>query len=105
MTIHARPDQEIRIQEALQAGIIHSAEDVIDAGLERLRERYSQKDPATKESDARNLVELFANSPFAGLNMDFERDEDTGREIDLRTGNSSIQIFLPSLPGPGPNPL
>ena len=28
---------------------------------------------------AKNLVELFANSPFAGLDMDFERDKDTGQ--------------------------
>ena len=33
--------------------------------------------------EARNLVELFANSPFKGMNMEFERDRDYGREIDL----------------------
>ena len=32
---------------------------------------------------ARNLVEFFGNSPFAGLNMDFERDRDIGREVKL----------------------
>ena len=32
---------------------------------------------------ARNLVELFANSPFKGLDMKFERDKDYGREIEL----------------------
>ena len=32
---------------------------------------------------ASNLAELFANSPFAGLDMDFERDKDLGREIEL----------------------
>ncbi len=32
---------------------------------------------------AKNLAELFANSPFAGLDMDFERDKDFGREIEL----------------------
>ena len=35
MTIHPRPDQEIKIQEALQSGLINTAEDLIDAGLER----------------------------------------------------------------------
>ena len=33
--------------------------------------------------EARNLVELFANSPFKGMNMEFERDRDYGREIEL----------------------
>ena len=32
--------------------------------------------------EARNLVELFANSPFKGLNMDFERDRDYGRDFE-----------------------
>jgi hypothetical protein len=31
---------------------------------------------------ARNLVKLFADSPFAGFNMDFELDKDTGPEVE-----------------------
>jgi hypothetical protein len=34
-------------------------------------------------SQARNLVELFANSPFKGLDIEFERDRDYGRDIQL----------------------
>jgi hypothetical protein len=30
-----------------------------------------------------HVAEPFANSPFRGLNMDFERDKDYGREIVL----------------------
>ena len=37
----------------------------------------------THAPEAKNLVELFANSPFNGLNMEFERDRDYGREIEL----------------------
>jgi hypothetical protein len=37
VTIHPRPDQEIKIEEAIQAGLVRSAEEVIDAGLEHLR--------------------------------------------------------------------
>jgi len=33
--------------------------------------------------EAKNLVELFANSPFKGLDMKFERDKDYGRRIEL----------------------
>ncbi len=32
---------------------------------------------------AQNLADLFASSPFAGLDMDFTRDPDTGREVAL----------------------
>jgi hypothetical protein len=30
-----------------------------------------------------NLADLFAKSPFHGLDMDFERDQDAGREVAL----------------------
>jgi hypothetical protein len=29
------------------------------------------------------MADLFANSPFRGLDMDFERDQDPGRDIAL----------------------
>jgi hypothetical protein len=35
--------------------------------------------PATRKS----LAQLFAESPFKGLDLDFERDPDLGREISL----------------------
>jgi hypothetical protein len=31
----------------------------------------------------KSLAQLFAESPFAGLDLDFERDRDLGRDIDL----------------------
>ncbi len=31
----------------------------------------------------KSLAQLFAESPFAGLDMDFERDPDLGRDIEL----------------------
>jgi hypothetical protein len=36
MTIRPRLDQKMRIQEAIEAGLVHSAEEIIDAGLEHL---------------------------------------------------------------------
>ena len=31
----------------------------------------------------KSLAQLFAESPFRGLNLDFERDRDFGRDIEL----------------------
>jgi hypothetical protein len=31
----------------------------------------------------KSLAQLFAESPFKGLNLDFERDLDFGRDVDL----------------------
>ena len=85
MTIYPRPDQEIKIQEALSAGVIHSPEEIIDAGLEHLREHAPTS--AEPGSDASNLVELFA--PIRGLLTDeevdtlFSRNPSPGRPVDL----------------------
>jgi hypothetical protein len=49
------------------------------------RESRSQVDEADKNPDLhrKSLPQLFAESPFRGLDMDFERDPDTGRDIAL----------------------
>jgi hypothetical protein len=84
MTIHPRPDQEAQIQEALRAGLIRSAEDVIDAGLEHLHERARSAEP---RAEAKNLIELF--EPVRGILTDeevdtlFRRDPSPSRPVDL----------------------
>jgi hypothetical protein len=44
---------------------------------EKVRPKYER--PLGRKS----LAQLFAESPFAGLDMDFERDPDLGRDIEL----------------------
>jgi hypothetical protein len=103
LTIQPRWDQEIKIQEALRAGIIRSAEDVIDAGLEHLRERMPElsSSEAPGPSDAqlltvaerrkcegrKSLPEIF--EPIRGLLSDeevdrlFARNRSPSRPVDL----------------------
>ena len=64
------------------ATCIRSAEDVIDAGLEHLRERLQARQPAA-QAKKESLVEFFRSSPLVGLELDLERDKDTGRDIEL----------------------
>lgn len=80
MTIHPRPDQEQKIQEAIQAGLVRSAEEIVDAGLESLRERQ-MKQPADAGSTQKSLVELFA--PLRNFNLDFSRNRAIGRPVNL----------------------
>ena len=50
--------------------------------LERAAHRTTQ--PMRQRPVGRkSLAQLFAESPFRGLNLDFERDPDIGREIAL----------------------
>jgi hypothetical protein len=82
MTIQLNPEQEQVIGRAIQAGLIETADDVVEVGVETIKQRLIAHDKLSVPP-AKDLVELFASSPFAGLNMDFERDQDTGREVEL----------------------
>jgi len=46
--------------------------------LEQVDRPKRQRPPGKK-----SLAQLFAESPFKGLNIDFERDRDFGRDIEL----------------------
>ena len=78
MTITPSPDQERMIEEALHAGLIARAEEALDVGLERLRDRLAQRQAAQSK---KNLVEVFA--PLRGLNLEFSRNLSTGRPVEL----------------------
>lgn len=74
MTIHLRPQQEELIQAAIQAGLIRSAEEALDEGLNRLRDRMQK--PTKRPRGKKSLAQLFAESPFKGMDIDFERNPD-----------------------------
>jgi hypothetical protein len=90
VTVHLKPDQAQIVGEAIRAGLIETPDDVVDVGVETIRRQLNAGAEA-RTSDktlpvhqrARNLVELFAESPFKGLDLDFERDRDTGSNIEL----------------------
>ena len=88
MTIELKPDQEKIIREQLATGRYRSVDEVLDTALSNLPHG---EDSAVQRGEPRrrrrpgqkSLAELFAESPFKGLNLDFERDPDTGRSIEL----------------------
>jgi len=43
MTIHLNPEQERVIGQAIQAGVIRGADDVVDVGLETIRQRLEAR--------------------------------------------------------------
>jgi len=52
------------------------------------------KDP--RPPGRKSLARLFAESPFQGLDIDFEREPDLGRDIPLRTAFYWTPTSLPS---------
>ena len=52
MTIHLNSEQERVIGQAIQAGVIRDADDVVDAGLEAIRQRLEAQLASTAAMDA-----------------------------------------------------
>jgi hypothetical protein len=94
MTIEiTAPETEAMIASYLQTGAFQSVDDLLAKALVALRE----KEPVNVGSNLTNrerrklegrksLVELFAESPFKGLNIEFDESagsEDFGRDVKL----------------------
>lgn len=74
MTIEInKPELEALIQERLQSGAFRNVEDVLMHALNA--DVTGLKPPSAIEN--KTLVQLFAESPFKGMSLDFERFPDT----------------------------
>ena len=75
-------DLEPQIERSLSARAEAKGVSLSDYVGEIVAREASQQE-SSAGSNARNLAELFENSRFKGLNMEFEREKDNGREIPL----------------------
>jgi len=78
------PEVEALIRSRMSAGGFRSAEDVIPQALksspaEEARAAVTLRRPPGRKS----LAQLFADSPFKGLDIEFEREPDYGRDVTL----------------------
>jgi hypothetical protein len=85
MTIEInRPELEALIQRRLQSGRFESVEDVLWQALASVPSDEIPAPPKRPRPEGRkSLAELFAESPFKGLAMDFERFPDILPPVDL----------------------
>ena len=85
MTIEIQsPEVEAIIRSRMSAGGFQNAEDVI---LHALKSSHAAESPHAapprRPVGRKSLAQLFADSPFKGLDIDFERDQDYGRDVTL----------------------
>lgn len=81
MPITLNDEQTRLLDEVVKAGVARSPEEAVDQAVRTLHSSATHQKPIHQQVD--NLADLFARSPFRGLNMEFERDPDTGRDISL----------------------
>lgn len=77
-----KPEVEALINQRLRSGAFKDAEDVIMQALKSSPDTPATATPRRPEG-RKSLAQLFAESPFKGLDIDFERDPDYGRDVTL----------------------
>jgi hypothetical protein len=77
ITLEIKPE----IEAALARQAAANGMGVGDYAASLLEEAANAPSATTQSAAAQDMVELFA--PLRGLNLDFERDRDTGRNLDL----------------------
>lgn len=76
VTLNLTPDLQERLQVRARTCGMSIEEYVVEQILRDVAEAASTK-------DRKSLPQLFAESPLKGLELDFERDADTGRPVAL----------------------
>ena len=84
MTIQLKPEQERIIQEEIQSGHFRSPDEVLDHALAALREKSNMAQAAVAPRPPRKkLYDLLTQPPFAGSELNLERQKDYPRPVDL----------------------
>jgi Arc/MetJ-type ribon-helix-helix transcriptional regulator len=80
--IDIAPETAQLVREEISSGRFRSVDDLIQAGVQALREKKNFTD-APLPTKADNLSDLLLNSPFAGAGLDLSRSRDLPRHIDI----------------------
>ena len=88
MTVQLKPETERLVREEIKRGHFHSVDELIVQGVHAWREKHQVTQPGETSAKPRrpvgnkSLAQLFAESPFKGLAMNFERFPDILPPVD-----------------------
>ena len=79
------PELERRVREQIQRWQFHTLDDLLEKALDALegKETVSASPLRERPAGRKSLVELFAESPLKGLDLDFSRNKSGARPVDL----------------------
>jgi hypothetical protein len=90
ITVDVTPDVQAALaREAAARGRaveVHAAnllEAAVHLSLAHPQQDQTPRPKRQRPPGRKSLAQLFAESPFRGLNLDFQRDRDLGRDIEL----------------------
>jgi len=79
--VELRPESERLVQEELRSGHAQTVDEIIVYGVHALRDKT--KVAPIQRKPRKNLADFLLESPFAGSELDLERQQDFGRPVDL----------------------
>jgi Arc/MetJ-type ribon-helix-helix transcriptional regulator len=77
------PELQQRVRDQIQRGQFHNVDELLEKALDALEEKRAVAPAPRRPAGRKSLAQLFADSPFKGLEIDFERDPDCGRDVKL----------------------
>ena len=80
--IHS-PEAEAIIRRRMSEGGFRNPEEVIIQALKSSPAAETPAEAPRRPAGRKSLAQLFADSPFKGLDIDFEREPDYGRDVTL----------------------
>ena len=79
--LELKPETERLVQEEILSGHFASVDDLLTEALQALREKNAPAEGACRPR--KNLAQFLLESPFAGSDLNLERQQDYGRPVDL----------------------
>jgi hypothetical protein len=83
ITVNVSPEVEIELARKAAARGVDVPAYVATLIEQAVRPDKTGRPQYQRPAGRKSLAQLFAESPFAGLDIDFERDPDTGRDVGL----------------------
>ena len=83
MTVEIKPETERLVQEEISSGHVHSVDELIVHGVHALREKSKRAQSVPPSTPRKHLYDLLTQPPFAGSELNLERQKDYPRPIDL----------------------
>ena len=84
MTVELKPETERLVQEELQNGHFQTVDELIVKGVQALREKSRQGQPIQEPRKPRkSFYQLMRESPLVGLELNFDRQHDYDRPVEL----------------------
>jgi Arc/MetJ-type ribon-helix-helix transcriptional regulator len=83
VTVQLKPETEQLVQEEIRNGHFHSVDELIVQGVRAWREKNRVESNPPPPKPRKRLYDLLTQPPFAGSQLNLERQKDYPRPVDL----------------------